>query len=68
MNGLSHTTHIDTIQKRWLHIDPIVAAMTANMLEDVIHSIFGDAARISYELLQNADDAANGEGLTVDVE
>lgn len=68
MNGASPLTHLETIQNRWLHNDPTAAAITANMLEDVIHSIFGDPARISYELLQNADDAANGEGLTVDVE
>jgi hypothetical protein len=60
--------HIETIQNRWLSIDRIAAATTANMLEDVIHSIFGDPARISYELLQNADDASSSEGLNVDVE
>jgi len=60
--------HLAALQGRWLLHDPGAAAITANALEDIIHSIFGDPARIGYELLQNADDAAKEEGLSVDVE
>lgn len=68
MNIPPAITHLEKLQHRWLHTDPIAAATSANMLEDVIHSIFGNAAQIGYELLQNADDSAEGEGLCVDVE
>jgi hypothetical protein len=64
----SANKHLEILQRRWLDADPTVAATSANMLQDVIHSIFGNAAQIGYELLQNADDAAKGEGLCVDVE
>jgi Domain of unknown function (DUF3883) len=51
--------HLNEIQKRWTTSDPKVVATAANAIEDIIHSIFGDAARIGYELLQNADDAGS---------
>ena len=59
--------HINEIQQRWTDVNPISASTTANALQDIIHSIFGDAARIGYELLQNADDAAFSSNQTVDV-
>jgi hypothetical protein len=60
--------HLNLIQQRWLTIDPNAGGTTANLLYDVVRSIFGDAARIGYELLQNADDASETEGLSIDIE
>jgi hypothetical protein len=60
--------YLRLIQQRWLNINSTVAETTANLLEDVVNSIFGDAARIGYELLQNADDASLTEGLNIDIE
>ena len=50
--------HINQIQERWV-LHPQNASDMANALNDIVHSIFGDAARIGYELLQNADDAGS---------
>lgn len=66
--GLSEIQHIAAIQQRWLAADRRIAATTANALSDIINSVFGDPARIGYELLQNADDAARQEGLHIEVE
>ncbi len=49
--------HINQIRNLWTSADPKITSTTANALNDIVHSIFGDAARIGYELLQNADDA-----------
>lgn len=48
--------HINQIKEQW-NLTSSVPSTTANALEDIINSIFGKAAQIGYELLQNADDA-----------
>ncbi len=60
--------HLAEIQKRYLNVDPNVANDTANLLDDMVNSIFGDTARIGYELLQNGDDASIGNRIDLDVE
>jgi hypothetical protein len=60
--------HITAIQARYLEAPAPLVATAANALEDIINSIFGDPARIGYELLQNADDASAGEGLNNEVQ
>ena len=60
--------HIEEIQRRYLDAPAPLVATTANALEDIVTSIFGDPARIGYELLQNADDASAGEGLNNEVQ
>lgn len=71
MEQISAQQHLKALQARWTESDSSAAEVTANALNDVIRSIFGDPVRIGYELLQNADDAALGEldnQLTAEVE
>ena len=60
--------HIENIRQIWLGTPREAASVTSNALNDIIHSIFADPERIGYELLQNADDAATEDGLSVDIE
>ncbi|SDY29945.1 sacsin N-terminal ATP-binding-like domain-containing protein [Hymenobacter psychrophilus] len=48
--------------KRATYNDPEQAEMTANLLDTVSSDIYSESQRFVFELIQNADDAARGEG------
>jgi hypothetical protein len=59
--------HINQIQEGWTSSNSRNVKTTAKAIDAIINAIFGDAAYIGYELLQNADDAGflSSEGVDV---
>ena len=64
---MNAAAHLSSLQGIWKSVHTGVANTAANALDDLIHSIFGDPARIGYELIQNADDANTKSGLHIDL-
>ena len=60
--------HLEELQSRWLNADRDSAHDMSNALDSVVDSVFDQQSLIGYELIQNADDAAKEEGLSVEVD
>ena len=60
--------HLEELQSSWLNVERGPANSMANALNSVVASVFAQQSLIGYELIQNADDAAKKEGLSVEVD